>query len=89
MLSRDEIMAKVQDIFRDKFDDDTLSIIDKTSAADIEDWDSLEQVSLVVAMETEFEIKFNIREVSELKNVGNMVDLITEKVSAKQKGVFR
>lgn len=75
-MSREEIFEQVQDIFRDVFDDDELEINDLTNAEDIEDWDSLEHINLVINMEKKFSLKFNITEVGELKNVGEMVDLI-------------
>ena len=53
---------------------------DATTAADIEDWDSLEHINLIVAIEKCFGIKFNIGEVSSMKNVGEMVDYILAKV---------
>lgn len=75
------IAVKVQDIFRDVFDNPDLVIGEKTSANDIEDWDSLAQVNLIVAMEKEFGIKFTIAEVEPLQNVGDMISLIGRKVA--------
>lgn len=79
-MTRDEVMSKVQDIFRDVFDDDSLVIVDSTNSDDIEDWDSLEHISLIVSMEKEFDMKFDIKEVGKLANVGEMVDLILSKM---------
>lgn len=79
-MTREEVMSKVQDIFRDVFDDDSLVIVDSTNSDDIEDWDSLEHISLVVSMEKEFDMKFDIKEVGKLANVGEMVDLIVSKL---------
>ena len=79
-MTRDEIMEKVQAIFRDVFDDDTLIITDLTNSSDIEDWDSLEHITLVVSMEKEFGLSFDLKEVNELANVGEMVDLIASKL---------
>lgn len=79
-MTREEVMSKVQDIFRDVFDDDSLIIVDSTNSDDIEDWDSLEHISLVVSMEKEFNMKFDIKEVGKLANVGEMVDLIVSKL---------
>jgi acyl carrier protein len=73
-------MEKVQRIFREVFDDDTLVIEDSTNSSDIEDWDSLEHITLVVSMEKEFGLKFDLKEVNELANVGEMVDLIASKL---------
>ncbi len=79
-MSRDEIMETVQEIFRDVFDDETLTISDNTNSDDIEDWDSLEHIALIVSMEKEFIMKFDIREVNKLENVGQMIDLIKRKL---------
>ncbi len=79
-MTHKEIMEKVQRIFREVFDDDTLVIEDSTNSSDIEDWDSLEHITLVVSMEKEFGLKFDLKEVNELANVGEMVDLIASKL---------
>ena len=73
-------MEIVQGIFRDVFDDETLIIKDSTNSKDIEDWDSLEHITLVVSMEKEFNLKFDLKEVNALANVGEMVDLIASKL---------
>ena len=76
-MNRETIYEKLNLIFRDVFDDDTIEVQDETTADDIEDWDSLEHINLVVAVEDVFHIKFNMGEVSKFKNVGEMVDLIS------------
>lgn len=76
-MTREEILAKVQDIFREVFDDEELVIADETNSDDIEDWDSLEHISLIVSMEKEFNLKFDIKQVNKLENVGQMVDMIS------------
>ncbi len=75
-VSREEVFERVTDIFRDVFDDDELVISDSTNSEDIEDWDSLEHIQLIVGMEKEFKVKFDIKTVNSLENVGQMVDLI-------------
>ncbi len=75
-MSRDLIMEKVTEIFREVFDDEELVISDSTNSDDIEDWDSLEHISLIVGMEKEFGLKFDIKQVNQLENVGEMIDLI-------------
>lgn len=77
-MSREEVFSKVTEIFRDVFDDNTLVIGDDTNAEDIEDWDSLEHIALIVSMEKEFNLKFDIKKINKLENVGQMVDLILE-----------
>lgn len=75
-MSRQEVYEKLTEIFRDIFDDEELVICDTTTSNDIEDWDSLEQISIIVAAEKEFKIKFKMSEIEGLKNVGELVDLI-------------
>ena len=82
-MTREEVFARITEIFREEFDDDTLVIVDETNAEDIEDWDSLAHVELVIAMEKEFSMKFNLKEVGELQNVGEMADLILRKMGGK------
>lgn len=72
---------KVQEVFRDIFDDEQLAVTPTTSADDIDDWDSLAHINLVVAIEKEFNIRFALGELENLKNVGEMVELIDEKIS--------
>ena len=83
MMTRDEVFEEVRKIFRDNFDDDDLVIVDETNSSDIEDWDSIEHINLVIAMEKKFDLKFNIREVGKLANVGEMVDLIVSMLDNK------
>ncbi|MBQ9567174.1 MAG: acyl carrier protein [Lachnospiraceae bacterium] len=75
-MSREEVFEEVRKIFRDNFDDEELVIVDETNSKDIDDWDSIEHINLVIAMEKRFGLKFDIREVGKLANVGEMVDLI-------------
>ncbi len=82
-MSREEIFETVQEIFRDVFDDDELTISDQTNSDEIEDWDSLEHISLIVSMEKAFSMKFDIKEVNKLENVGEMIDLIKRKTDEK------
>ena len=75
-MTEQEILEAVQEIFRDNFDDDTLVITRDTCADDIEDWDSLEQINLLTAMEKKFGLKFKLDDVRGLENVGDLLDLI-------------
>lgn len=81
-MTREAVFEKLNRIFRDNFDDDEICLTDETSAEDIEDWDSLEQINLVVAIQDAFGIKFNIDEVNAMKNVGEMADAILAKTGA-------
>ncbi|MGH2414868.1 MAG: acyl carrier protein [Microcystaceae cyanobacterium] len=80
-MSRTEIYEKLTTIFQDVFDDDDISLHDSTSAKDIEDWDSLTHINLVLGVEQKFGIKFRTAEVAQLANVGEFVDLIGLKLS--------
>lgn len=80
-MTREEAYSKLNEVFRDVFDDESIEVNDATTANDIEDWDSLEHINLVVAVEKCFGIKFNMGEVAKLKNVGEMTDLILSKLS--------
>ena len=71
-----EIYERLNDIFRDVFDDDSICVSPTTTAADIEDWDSLSHITLMAAVEDEFRMKFSMKEVVEMKNVGEMVTII-------------
>lgn len=81
-MTRVEVFEKLNTIFRNNFDDEDIKLSDETSSADIEDWDSLEQINLVVVIQNEFQVKFNIDEVNAMKNVGEMVDFIMDKIGA-------
>ena len=71
-----EIFERLDRVFQDVFDDDTIHVTPKTTADDIEDWDSLEHITLISAVEREFRMKFKMGEISSMKNVGEMVDII-------------
>lgn len=75
-MDKNEIFAAVQDIFRENFDDDSLVLTRETCADDIDEWDSLEQINLLTAMEKKFGLKFKLDDVRNLKNVGDLLDLI-------------
>lgn len=79
-MNKTEIREMVQEIFRDVFDDEELVIAETTNADDIEDWDSLAQVRLTVAIEKKFAIKFDFGELAALHNVGEMLELIEKKI---------
>ncbi|WP_239473863.1 acyl carrier protein [Sphingomonas longa] len=78
----DDILSRVQSIMADTFDDDDLTVTADTTAADVEDWDSLSHIRLVVAIEREFGIKFSNAEIEGLQNVGDLVRAIEAKQGA-------
>ena len=75
-MTRTDIFEKLTAVFQDVFDDDGITIGENTTASDIEDWDSLTHISLLSSVEDEFGIRFDMKAVQGLKNVGAMVDLI-------------
>lgn len=70
------IRARLQQVFRDVFDDESIELFDAMTANDIADWDSLTHINLVVASEKEFKTRFDLREVKSLKNVGEFIAMI-------------
>ncbi len=74
-----EIFDRLNEVFQDVFDDDSITVTERTTAADIEDWDSLSHITLVSAVEDEFRMKFSMKEVVEMKNVGEMAAIIAER----------
>lgn len=84
-MTHEEIMAKLNEIFQDVFDDDSLVITDQTTANDIDDWDSLEHINLIEAVEKEFGMKFRMQEVSGMKNVGEMAEIVATRATGEPK----
>ena len=82
-MNDEAIWQRLTEIFRDVFDDDEITIDAETTAADIEDWDSLSNIELLVAIEKDFDgIKFSTGEVANMKNVGEMVGVIKQKTGS-------
>jgi len=79
----DNILAELQDIFRDILDQPDLVLTRASNAANVEDWDSLAHINLVTSIEKHYKIKFALGELQELKDVGDMIDLIQAKLAAK------
>ena len=71
-----DIFERLNEVFRDVFDDEDITVTERTTAADIEDWDSLSHITLVSAVEDEFRMKFSMKEVVEMKNVGEMAAIV-------------
>ena len=81
-MKKEEILEKLTAIFRENFDDDTIVVTEETTASDIDEWDSLEHVNLMAKIEKEFNVKFELREMLALKDVGEMVNLLEKKIGA-------
>ena len=82
MNKEEEIYKILNGIFRDIFDDDKIVLDATTKAGDIAGWDSFNHINIVVSVEAAFGIKFRSAEIEELQNVGQLVDIITERWSA-------
>ena len=74
-MTREEVYERLNQVFRDVFDDESITVKDETTADDIEDW---EHINLAVAVEEEFSFKIPMGKVVTMKNVGEMVDIILE-----------
>ena len=79
-MNEQEIYDRLNEVFRNVFDDDEITVDAGTTADDIEDWDSLEQINLLTAIEKKFNIKFKLADVRNLKNVGDLLDLVARMV---------
>jgi len=79
------VLEILNEVFQDVFDDEDLSINSETSSSDIDGWDSLMHINLIVAIERQFNIKFATAEIASLnsdgKNIGSLIDLITGKLA--------
>ena len=75
-LNERDIYKRLNEVFRDVFDDDSITVTPSTTADDIEDWDSMEHINLIGAVESEFGVRFKMGEVSGMKNVGEMAAII-------------
>ena len=78
-MYREKITEKLNEVFRDVFDNEDITVSDATTADDIEEWDSLEHISLISAVEKAFKMRFTMKEVSGMKNVGEMINILCER----------
>jgi len=79
-MNRSEVLAAIQLIFLDVFDIEEMAIDEKTTAMDIDEWDSLTHIQVVVALEKKFGIRFNSSEIQNWSNVGEIIDCILSKL---------
>ena len=79
-MERTDILQQINTIFIDILDNESIVLKDETTAADVEDWDSLTHIQLVVAIEKHFKCRFSSKEIQSWNNVGEMVDCIKQKV---------
>ena len=75
-----DLLDRITPLFREVFDDDGLVITPEMTADDIDEWDSLSHIRLIVSHEIEFGVKFKTTELSDLRNVGDFIDLLKSKL---------
>lgn len=78
-MEKNQILAEVQEIFREVLDNEEIVLNNATTADDVEEWDSLTHIQLIVAIEKHFKIKFTSKEILSWQNVGEMIDCISTK----------
>ena len=78
-MTQAEIIERIQSILRDVLDLDDLAVSRATTAPTVDGWDSLAHINIIVAMEKDFGVRFALGELEDLKNVGDMVDLVLRK----------
>ena len=79
-MNRTEILEKLNVVFHDVFDNNDIVVTEQTNANDIEEWDSLIHITLISAVEDEFDVSFDMKTVVSMKNVGDMIDAIEEQI---------
>lgn len=77
-MTREEVFERLNKVFQEVFDDETIEVNDDTTSEDIDDWDSFEHINLIVAVEEEFSIKIPMGKIVTMKNVGEMADIILQ-----------
>jgi acyl carrier protein len=80
-MENGEIVSRLTPIFRDVFNDNALVVTERMTAADVPTWDSLSNINMIVAVEKAFGVKFSIKDVRALKNVGELLALIKRKAA--------
>lgn len=78
-MDQREVFDRLDRVFRDVFDDDSIHVTPRTTADDIDDWDSLEHITLISAVEREFRMKFKMGEISSMRDVGEMARIVMER----------
>ena len=81
-MNEREIYTHLNQVFQEVFDDPAIRVTPRTTADDIDDWDSLEHITLISAVEREFRMKFKMGEISSMRNVGEMAQIIAQRARA-------
>ena len=80
-MTKEAITEKLNEIFRDVFDDESIEVTDELTAEDIEDWDSLTHLTMISEVESAFGMRFKMKDISTMKNVGEMIAIIAASVN--------
>jgi len=80
-MKKHEIKIKVQNILREVFEEDDLEIYDELNAEDIEEWDSFAHLNLIMTLEQQFNVSFALGELQDMKNIGDLICLLEEKLA--------
>lgn len=83
-MNRTKILEKLNEIFRDVFDDPAVTVNEQTTAADIDGWDSLMHISLISAVEEEFGVSFPMKTILAMKNVGDLANAVADRTRADE-----
>jgi len=81
-MTRQELLATIRNILADVLDNESLQLTEATTAEDVSDWDSINQVKLLIGLENELKFRFSAHEVGGLKNVGALIDLVDRKLTS-------
>ena len=80
-MERSELIDRLTNIFRATFDEGSLILTDELTANDVDNWDSLTHMILISKIEKELDIKFKLKELNKMKNIGALIEIITSKIS--------
>ena len=78
----EDVINRLNTIFRQVFEDSSIAVTHEMTATDVEKWDSLSHIAMIIAVEKEFRIKFKLKELITMKNVGDLITWITNKTTA-------
>ena len=82
-MTKNEIFIELKEIYKEVLDDDSIELKFETNADDIEAWDSMSNIHLIIAQENKFNIRFDLGQISELKNISELIDLIYDNLKNK------